>query len=234
MVQAEEKVETKGIKVHPGLGEEERVPMITARQQVETRLASLTSRPTSVELNSSTRHHQALHEASNRILNLPLSKDLPTTPEMASQSAARTHRRPQPSATLASNRNSSTNTSTSKATSSATISLNRTRLSNMLRQPGWIRTGKSTRLSMDRRAEEAMRCTRRRCSRRGAQVKARITRVLQQQANLMQMGKARLRRPDDQRKKEQTRASRCIRRNNWPQTPTRIQTWPLSPSNSRG
>ena len=173
-VEAEEKVDTKGVKAHPGQGEEERVATITARQQAETRLASptSTSRRTSAELNSSTRHHQALHEASNRILNLPLSKDLPTTPEMASQSVARTHRRPQPSATLASNRNSSTNTSTSKANSFATISHNRTRLSNILRQPGWIRTGKSTRLSMARRAEEAMRRRRRRCSRRGAQVKA--------------------------------------------------------------
>ena len=105
MVEAEEKVDTKGVKAHPGQGEEERVATITARQQVETRLASLTSRPTSVELNSSTRHHQALHEASNRILKLLLSKDLPQTPEMASQSAARTHRPLQPSVTLASNRN---------------------------------------------------------------------------------------------------------------------------------
>ena len=174
MVEAGEKVKTKGIKAHPGLGEEERMAMITARQQVETRLASPTSssRRTSVELNSSTRHHQALHEASNRIPNLLLSKDLPPTPEMALQSVARTHRRPQPSVTLASNRNSSTNTSTSKANSFATISLNRTRLSNILRQPGRIRTGKSTRLSMARRAEEAMQRTRRRCSRRGAQAKA--------------------------------------------------------------
>lgn len=100
-------METKGIKAHPGLGEEERVAMITARQQAETRPASptSTSRQTSADRTSSIRHHQALLEASNRILKLLLSKDLPQTPEMASQSAARTHRPLQPSVTLASNRN---------------------------------------------------------------------------------------------------------------------------------